>query len=397
MPRNEPAALDERSCLAGRAYGAGRSRERQRALAAVLAAIAMGAPLLHSEAAFAEAPSADPPSAEAPGAAAPSSALSLALPSCPRTPYDPIELREALAIELQQRHLDPSALSRIELAGCAAGADASREPPAVARLELRVFDADAALVLQRAIRLDDTPFEARSRLLALWIAESLAARRERSASALADSPTAARDSPAPEDGDDLDALNDLDDAGDLFGDSFLLQPSPEHLGADAIELGAALQARFPLSDLASFWGVEANLGGPIAGYFRWAFEAAIAVHSERTPLGELHVTWTSARAGMDFAGRGAVLLSLGPRLSLAHISAGGENSLGITSIEQNANIVSLGARASVGTAIGRGWQFAASLAVEHALRGLVITAGRERTVSLDGWLGEAGVGLRYGF
>lgn len=352
--------------------------------AALLALIAMGALPLHPALAFADAPSPD----------APSAALAPTLPSCPTRLYDPGELREALAIELQQRHLDPSALSRIELAGCGARVAAGLETPAVALLELRVFGADASLLLKRAIRLDDTPFEARSRLLALWIAESLAARSDGSASTPADSPATAADDPtAPEAGDPdpLDAAGAAPAGGELIG------PSPTRPGADSIELGAALQARSPLSEVASFWGVEANLGGPIAGYLRWAVEAAITVHASSTPLGELHVTWTSAATGIDLADRRSVLLSLGPRLSLAHVSAIGENSLGITSIEQSANLVSLGARASVGTAIGRGWQFAASLATERPLRGLVLTAGRERAVSLDGWLGEIGAGLRYAF
>jgi hypothetical protein len=162
----------------------------------------------------------------------------------------------------------------------------------------------------------------------------------------------------------------------------------------AIDLGAALQVRSPLSELASFWGAEASLSGPIASYLRWAIEGGLAVHTSSTPLGELHVTWMSAAAGIDLADRGSPLLSLGPRLSLSHVSAIGENGLGITSIEQSANIVSLGARASVGAAIGRGWQLTAHVVAERALRGLVFTAGRRRALSLDGWSAATGIGLR---
>jgi hypothetical protein len=323
------------------------------------------------------------------------SSLGVTLPSCPPSLYDPRELREALTLELQQRHLDPSTLPRIELTGCGAPVGAIREAQAVARLELRVFDAEAALVSKRTIRLDDTPFEARSRLLALWIAESLAASSDASASTPADAPAAAAEGPtAPEDGGDLDHL---DHSGKAPADGDLTSSSSAQSSAPSLELGAALQARFPLSKLAGFWGVEANLGGPIAGYLRWAVEGAMAVHTSSTPLGELHVTWKSAAAGVDFADRGSVPLCIGPRVSLAHVSAIGENSLGFSSIEQNANLVSLGARASIGTTIGGAWQLAASLGAERALRGLVLTAGRERTVALDGWLGEATVGLRYAF
>jgi hypothetical protein len=97
---------------------------------------------------------------------------------------------------------------------------------------------------------------------------------------------------------------------------------------------------------------------------------------------------------VDVTRRGSLVLAAGPRVTLAHVSANGENRFGVQSLTQSENLVLLGGRGSLGVTLGRGWQAATWLEMQHALRGLVLTAGGEPTLLLDGWL--AATGLRVG-
>lgn len=49
----------------------------------------------------------------------------------------------------------------------------------------------------------------------------------------------------------------------------------------------------------------------------------------------------------------------------------------------------------LGVPLGGAWQLSLSLELQRALRGLVLEAGGERRVSLDGIVAAAGLGLRY--
>jgi hypothetical protein len=129
----------------------------------------------------------------------------------------------------------------------------------------------------------------------------------------------------------------------------------------------------------------------------WAVEGALAAHTSPTPLGELSVTWVSGSAGIDVTLREAFSLAVGPRLSLAHVAANGENRFGVHSLTQTANLPLLGARASLGAALGGAWQIAAAIEAERALRGLVLTAGGDRNLWLAGWIAAFGVGVRCAF
>jgi hypothetical protein len=63
-------------------------------------------------------------------------------------------------------------------------------------------------------------------------------------------------------------------------------------------------------------------------------------------------------------------------------------------VTQTANLVLLGARASLAAALGGAWQIAGTIEAERVLRGLVLTAGGEPNLEIDGWIAALGVGVR---
>jgi hypothetical protein len=300
-------------------------------------------------------------------------AVAVELPDCSELPYDAAELTGSLALELGQRGLtladaaaDPSTTpaARLALSSCDAGAES---------IALRVTDANGALVLVQRAALESAPFVARARTLALWIAESIESHR-----------------------------------GQLLADSRpgvvvaeVRQPlrglaEPAGAGAEpSLHIGLALHARSPLRSFAGFWGVEASLGAPLWGDLHGSVEGAVAAHTSRTPLGQLHVTWVSASVGLDLVERGALSASVGPRLTLAHVAANGENRLGVSSVTQSENLVLLGGRASLGIRLGDRFALTAALDAGRAPRGLVVTAGGQPDLWLDGWIAGAGLGVRY--
>jgi hypothetical protein len=149
-----------------------------------------------------------------------------------------------------------------------------------------------------------------------------------------------------------------------------------------------------LRSFAGFWGVEASLSAPIGLDLHWSVEGALAAHTSQTPLGQLDVSWVSGSVGLDLARQGALSAGVGPRLTLAHVTANGENQLGASSITQSENLALLGGRASLGLGLGGRFALAATLDAGRALRGLVITAGGQPHLWLDGWIAAAGVGVR---
>jgi hypothetical protein len=292
--------------------------------------------------------------------------IGVAWPECSTPPYERAELRDGLDLELAQRHFrslpgdapPPLATLRIELSSC----DRSAE-----HLVLLLRDTRGALVGRQQAALRETPYEARARTLALWMAESLEARRGE----LFEPPPAAAESPP------------LRAAAEPSPDA-PSEPSPGDHFERALHLGLGVQARSPLHPFAGFWGAEITLGGPLRGVVAWTGELALAVHASRTPLGELQATWLSGAVGVDWTWRGRIGLGVGPRLSLAHVSAHGENQLGESSIAQNEYLTLLGARARIDLALGGSLALYATLDAAHPLRGLVLTAGGVPQLWLDG-------------
>jgi hypothetical protein len=287
------------------------------------------------------------------------------LPRCAETPYDDAELRRTLALELRQRGLD---------------ADGSVEQPApVAHLELPECDSQHRLrldliastgVVSRDVELAGVPFEARARLLALLIAESLQV------------PGAA----APE---SLELPPEDDAAGTLAGETAPARAEP----ARPLRFGLAASGRSLLDGGHFFWGAEANAGLALWGPLRAALEASWTRGEVTTALGPFDTDWWSAALGGDVEYRGMIQLSLGPRLSLAHVSLRGDPRPGAQSLDPSTTLVLLGVRARVGFELGGGWALAASLAAGHAVEGSVFQAGGLPALALDGWVLSPGVGL----
>jgi hypothetical protein len=307
--------------------------------------------------------------------------LAVELPDCLEPPYDAAELAGSLALELEQRGLT--------LAG---GAAAPSTPPTVrlalsscdARAEsitLWATDAHGAIVLVQRAALENAPFEARARTLALWVAESLEAHRRQLLAG--PKPDVAVDAVLP-------PLREPAEPATGAG----TEPAAGFGTEPALRIGLGLHGRSPLRSFAGFWGVEASLGAPVAGDLHWSIEAALATHAAQTPLGELHVTWVGGSMGLDLARRGALSAGIGPRLTLAHVTANGENRLGASSITQSENLVLLGGRASLGIGLGGRFALATTLDAGRTLRGLVLTAGGQPDLWLDGWIAAAGIGVR---
>lgn len=300
--------------------------------------------------------------------------VAVELPDCADPPYDAAELSDSLELELGQRGLtfargsaDPSTTpaARLALSSC----DASAES-----IALRVTDANGALVVVQQAALENAPFEARARTVALWVAESLEAHRRQ---LLAD--------PKP-----------------IVDVAAIEPPSgvPAEHAADAsaersLHVGLALHGHSPLRSFAGFWGVEASLGAPMAGDFHWSVEGALATHTSQTPLGQLDVTWLSGSVGVELVRQGALGAGIGPRLTLAHVTANGANRLGASSITQSENFVLIGGRASLGVGLAGRFGLAGTLDAGRALRGLVLTAGGQPDLWLDGWIVAAGLGVRW--
>jgi hypothetical protein len=305
------------------------------------------------------------PRAQAEPAAA-AEGVRVELPSCAQAPYDDAELRRTLALELRQRGLEPE----------------PHEPPAqVARLELPDCDAaHAALRLElvaarsgavsRDVDLDEVPYEARARVLALLIAESLQAPGA--------APTLPPDPPLADDG-----------AGTLAGSN--APPARESPANVRVGLAASGRSLIDVGEL--FWGVEANGVLRVWGPLRAALELGWTRGEVPTALGPFDATWWTAALGGDVEYQGMMEVAIGPRLSLAHLSSRGDPRPGAISLDPSATLVLLGARAGAAFPLGGGFRLVLSLDAAHALNGVVLQAGGLPALSLDGWLLNPGVGV----
>jgi hypothetical protein len=323
----------------------------------------------------------------------PAQPVVVALPRCERLPYDAAELSQALELELAQRGLEAGAEGSgavqviVELTPC---------DPGNTTLGVRVLPSSGQPLAERPVQLADTPFEARARTLALLIAESLDEARLRTSTV-----TAAADDELPALA--LEAQADAGEAPAAPVSDVDQRPSSEPRiqrpagDPTSLQLGAALQARSSLSRLQPFWGVEAQLRAPAFVGFDWAAEAAFGTHTEETQLGDFGVRWWSISGGVDWSQRGALGWRLGPRLSFAHVSSNADAAGGTSPEGQSFNLALLGARAGLDVSLGGAWQLVGALELQRALRGLVLTAGGEPSVALDGFIVSAGLGVSHAF
>jgi hypothetical protein len=293
-------------------------------------------------------------------------AVRVELPSCAETPYDDAELRRTLALELRQRGLDADGsfaqagpVAQLELPECNA--------EQALRLDLR---ATSAGVVSREVELAGVPFEARARLLALLIAESLQA------------PVVA--APVPP---ELPLEHDA--PGTLAGE----RAPPQAAASRPLRVGLAASGRSLVDGGHFFWGAEANGALALYGPVRAALELAWTRGEVASALGPFETDWWSAALGADVEYRGMIQLALGPRLSLAHVSLRGEPRPGVQTLDPSTTLLLLGVRARMGFELGGGWALALSLAAGHALNGTVFQSGGLPALALDDWLLSPGVGL----
>lgn len=304
--------------------------------------------------------------------------VTLELPRCPELPYDDAQLREHLQLELSMRGFRPLEQVatgtpggllgvELELPECTTG---SRE------LTLRVLDADRRRVLQRTLPLSEIPSEARPRTLALAIAEALDRSRPSSAPAPVDAPAPRRPPvPAP-----------------VPSPSAGLAPSK----ASSLQLGVAAQRRSPLLDSHPFWGAELSVSRSTPwDTLSWIAEAAFATNTTDTRLGQMQTDWWSIGLGLDLRERGLLELAVGPRLALAYVSARPELASAAPDPATDALMVLWGAGAELALPLAGSWLLRGTLALEQPFRGLVLTAGGERTLSLEGWLLTSGLGFAF--
>ncbi len=296
------------------------------------------------------------------------------LSGCEPLPCDPAELFDKLGVELARRGLHPMPSSELAGGQPPIASLALTECNPNAALTLRVLDARGALLRQRVVSLAETPLEARPRTLALVLAESLPdplARPAPAPAALPSTPAPARAARARAEGN---------------GDESPRQPT---------SLGLSATVRSPMRYRSLFWGAEVHVRGPLWSVVRWAMEGAVATNTTPTPLGDVRVSWWSASLGIDLADQGAIALAMGPRLSVARVLASGDGERGVPSVTQSEDLALLGGRASLGVPVGAGWAVQASLDLQYALRGLVLTAGGAPSVSLDEWIVSSGFGVAY--
>lgn len=313
---------------------------------------------------------------EAQGAPPPITAVTLDLPRCSEPPYDAAQLLEHLRLELSARGLQlsmpaeastPEELFRIQLVlpRCASNS---------AELTLRVLEPGGRGAWERTLALAELPFEARPRTLALSIAEALG-RSSRPAPAPAS--LAAAPEPAPA---ELPAR----------------PPGSHELQESSLQLGLSAQHRTPVLSAHPFWGGELSASrATLSDDLGWAADVGFATRTTDTRLGEMRTDWWSVGLGLDLRERGLVELAVGPRLALAYVSARPEPTSAAPEPTTEALLVLWGAGVELALPLGRRWRLRGTVDLEQPFRGLVLTAGGERAVSLEGWLLSSGLGLAF--
>jgi hypothetical protein len=319
--------------------------------------------------------------AQTPEAAAP---VSIELPECATPPYDTASLLEKLGLELQVRGL-------VLVVGIHSGAVRGSKhvdvllsacSPDATELTLRAADRDSRSVLERTLSLDQVSPEARARTVALVIAEALSLQTPSTSphtpSTGAVSPhalPAAKAAPSPA----------------LEVSSSSASPSPRG------HVALSTQVRSPLLRAHRFWGAELSARIPLRqggalNLLSGAAEAAYGLNRTATHLGNMDTDWWSGSFGLELSTQGPVEIGLGPRVSLAYVFARPER----PTLELGARAALLllfGVRASLGLQLGDPWLVRGTFEIGRPLRGLVLTAGGDPSLTIDGWIVSSGLGL----
>jgi hypothetical protein len=233
---------------------------------------------------------------------------------------------------------------------------------------------------QRALVLSELPRRLRPRILGLVLAESV--------SLLAPSPEPTPPEPAPQPPGRAALPPERDQVP-------VVAPAPVPVAAPGARIGGALQLRSALRRPRAFWGAELQLLGPMSGSPSWAVEAAYATSSTPTALGALHARFWSAAAGVDWTLRRVVDLSVGPRLSVAYVSTTADPRPGIASAHPSATLALFGGRARAELPLGAAWSLRGALDLQRPVRGLVLTASKQPTLTLDAWILAPSLGVSY--
>lgn len=310
----------------------------------------------------------------------------LALPPCPEPPYDAEQLMQQLQLELSARGFRPVTDTATGTAGTPFRVELELPecPSGSGELTLRVLDPDQRSLVQQRLALADTPFEARPRTLALTIAEALG-RTGASEPAPA---AAAAAAPAEVPAASLPAEPSLPP----------LRPALVPSDVSPLQLGFAPVYRTPLFESHDFWGGELSASRSITGTgnsLSWLAEAAFATNTTNTRLGDMRTDWWSVGLGLDLQERGALELGVGPRLSLGYLSARPELTGGVSNQTTHAFMLLWGAGAGLALPLGKGWLVRATLDLEQPFRGVVLTAGGERSLSLESWLVSSALGVAF--
>jgi hypothetical protein len=315
------------------------------------------------------------------GATAP---VTIELPECATPPYDAASLLEKLGLELQLRGLalvvdGHSAAVRgpkhvgLILSACS---------PNATELTLRATDRDSRSVLELTLSLHQVSPEARARTVALVIAEALSLQTP---STSPHAPSTGAASPHA-----LPAVKAAPSPA-LEVSSSSASPSPRG------HVALSTQVRSPLLRAHRFWCAELSARMPLRQGGAWnllsgAAEAGYGLNSTATQLGNMDTDWWNGSLGLELSGRGPVEIGLGPRVSLAYVSARPER----PTLELGARaalMLLFGVRASVGLQLGGPWLVRGTLEIGRPLRGLVLTAGGDPSLTIDGWIVSSGLGL----
>lgn len=327
--------------------------------------------------------------------------VQLQLPGCTEPPYDTALLLEHLRLELQLRGFrlrsDGSPAARVRLALALLDC-----PSAAAELTLEAVDRAQRWRVQRRLSLAEVPLEARPRTLALAIAESLGTARDGPALAARAAQEPAPPEPSPPASSPAEPSPVAIAAAEIApAEMPAAIPRPAGpLSGPTLQLGLAAQLRTPLFQAAHFWGGELSARAPAgasAGWkaVAWVAEAGFTRNTTATRLGAMQADLWSLALGVELSARDSLHWGFGPRLALAYVAARPARRSQASEAQEGTFMPLFGARARLSLPLGGSWLISSTLDLQHPLRGLVLTAGGEPKLELEGWLVSSGLGLAF--
>jgi hypothetical protein len=157
-------------------------------------------------------------------------------------------------------------------------------------------------------------------------------------------------------------------------------------------LGAAAQARVLTHGGAPLFGFEISASGPLSHSVDLSAETSFATATTWSPSGDREISWWSASVGADLVTADELYsLSLGPRLSLGHLTVSDTN--GNSVIPERTLVTAFGARAELEIPFSERASVQTMLLTQHSLGVLALNhyTGLDRVVS--GWLFSWGLGF----